>query len=114
MCTAGESENYTEQVHLNNVFGARLRMTALRAAYEPGIGLLEYLAPRDGKLYPADEIASDLVQRQTMLVDRNAGEAGQRPITAKVILFLPELCRIQMLSWLSTRHLVYVTRTACR
>src|SRR5437762_2244364 len=46
---AGESENYgTEQEHLNNVFGAHLRITALRANSEPGIELLEYGAPRDG------------------------------------------------------------------
>ncbi|TMB06513.1 MAG: VOC family protein, partial [Deltaproteobacteria bacterium] len=44
-----ESENYgTEQEHLNSVFGARLRITALRARSGPGIELLEYLAPRDG------------------------------------------------------------------
>lgn len=40
---AGESENYgTEQEHLNHVFGARLRITALRAARGPGVELLEY------------------------------------------------------------------------
>ena len=34
---AGESENYgPEQEHLNNVFGARLRITALRARARPG------------------------------------------------------------------------------
>jgi catechol 2,3-dioxygenase-like lactoylglutathione lyase family enzyme len=39
---AGESENYgTEQEHLNNVFGAQLRITSLRAAAGPGIELLE-------------------------------------------------------------------------
>ncbi len=37
MQVAGESENYdVEQEHLNNVFGARLRITALRAAAGPG------------------------------------------------------------------------------
>ena len=44
----------TEQEHLNNVFGARLRITACRAAPGPGIELLEYLAPRDGRPTPAD------------------------------------------------------------
>ena len=45
MKVAGESENYdVEQEHLNNVFGARLRITALRAARGPGIEFLEYLA----------------------------------------------------------------------
>ena len=45
MTIAGTSENYgVEQEHLNNVFGARLRITALRAARGPGVELLEYLA----------------------------------------------------------------------
>jgi len=57
---AGTSENYgTEQEHLNNVFGAHLRITALRAASGPGIELLEYLAPRTGRPMPADTQASD-------------------------------------------------------
>ena len=37
MRVAGSSENYgTEQEHLNNVFGARLRITAFRAARARG------------------------------------------------------------------------------
>ena len=66
---AGESENFdVEQEHLNNVFGARLRITALRAAEGPGIELLEYLAPRDGRAAPLDLKANDLVHWQTTLV----------------------------------------------
>ncbi len=69
MHVAGESENYgTEQEHLNNVFGARLRITALRGASGPGIELLEYLAPRDGRPFPSDEQANDVVHRQTVLL----------------------------------------------
>jgi catechol 2,3-dioxygenase-like lactoylglutathione lyase family enzyme len=69
MRVAGESENYgTEQEHLNNVFGARLRITALRAAAGPGIEFLEYLTPRDGRPIPADERANDIVHRETILV----------------------------------------------
>lgn len=64
----GESENYgTEQEHLNNVFGAHLRITSLRAAAGPGIELLEYLSPRDARPYPVDEHANDLIHRQTEL-----------------------------------------------
>jgi len=60
MHIAGESENYgNEQEHLNNVFGAHLRITALRGASGPGIELLEYLTPRDGRPFPSDEQASD-------------------------------------------------------
>lgn len=61
MRVAGESENYgVEQEHLNNVFGAHLRITGLRAASGPGVELLEYLAPRDGRPLPADLHANDL------------------------------------------------------
>jgi catechol 2,3-dioxygenase-like lactoylglutathione lyase family enzyme len=60
MKVAGASENYgTEQEHLNNVFGARLRITALRASSGPGVELLEYLAPRTGRAAPTDTQAND-------------------------------------------------------
>ena len=66
---AGESENYAlEQEHLNNVFGARLRITALRAGTGPGIELLEYLAPRSGRAAPPDLQANDVAHWQTTLV----------------------------------------------
>jgi catechol 2,3-dioxygenase-like lactoylglutathione lyase family enzyme len=69
MQVAGESENHdVEQEHLNNVFGARLRITALRAAKGPGIELLEYLAPRDGRPAPSDLRANDIAHWQTTLV----------------------------------------------
>ncbi len=74
MRVAGESENYgTEQEHLNNVFGARLRITALRATAGPGIELLEYLAPRTGRPIPLDLSANDLAHWQTKLA---AGDAN--------------------------------------
>lgn len=76
---AGESENYgPEQERLNNVFGARLRITTLKAAAGPGIELLEYLAPRDGRPMPTDERANDLMHWQTTLVTRNVDAAAQR------------------------------------
>jgi catechol 2,3-dioxygenase-like lactoylglutathione lyase family enzyme len=57
---AGTSENYgPEQERLNNVFGARLRITALRALSGPGVELLEYLAPRTGRPMPNDTQAND-------------------------------------------------------
>jgi catechol 2,3-dioxygenase-like lactoylglutathione lyase family enzyme len=69
MRIAGEGENHgPEQEHLNNVFGARLRITALRAAAGPAIELLEYLAPRDGRPAPLDLRANDLAHWQTTLV----------------------------------------------
>jgi catechol 2,3-dioxygenase-like lactoylglutathione lyase family enzyme len=74
---AGESENYgPEQERLNNVFGARLRITAVRGEAGPGIEFLEYLAPRDGRPYPADERPNDLVHWQTRLVSPSAAETA--------------------------------------
>jgi catechol 2,3-dioxygenase-like lactoylglutathione lyase family enzyme len=62
---AGESENYgPEQEHLNGVFGARLRITALRASSGPGIELLEYLSPRGGRAAPSDPRSNDLAHWQ--------------------------------------------------
>src|SRR5712664_4093602 len=73
MRVAGASENYgTEQEHLNNVLGAHLRITALRAPSGPGIELLEYLSPRNGRAIPVDEHANDLVHRQTQLETDNS------------------------------------------
>jgi catechol 2,3-dioxygenase-like lactoylglutathione lyase family enzyme len=75
---AGESENYgTEQERLNNVFGARLRITALRGSTGPGIEFLEYLSPRDGRPYPADARPNDLVHWETRLVGSNAELTAQ-------------------------------------
>lgn len=66
MQVAGESENYdTEQEHLNNVFGARLRITAVRAPRGPGIEFLEYLAPSTGRPAPIDLAANDVLHWQT-------------------------------------------------
>jgi len=89
MRVAGESENYgTEQEHLNNVFGARLRITALRATQGPGIELLEYLAPRDGRPMPISSHANDLWAWKTALVTREAGRlanvlrSGKHPLVS--------------------------------
>jgi catechol 2,3-dioxygenase-like lactoylglutathione lyase family enzyme len=68
MRVAGDSENFdTEQEHLNGVFGARLRITALRAREGPGIEFLEYLAPRDGRPAAPDLRANDVAHWETTL-----------------------------------------------
>jgi catechol 2,3-dioxygenase-like lactoylglutathione lyase family enzyme len=70
---AGASENHgIEQERLNNVFGARLRITALQAPSGPGIEFLEYLAPADGRPAPADARPNDLTGWQTRLLTRGA------------------------------------------
>jgi catechol 2,3-dioxygenase-like lactoylglutathione lyase family enzyme len=86
----GESENYgTEQEHLNNVFGARLRITTLRASAGPAIEFLEYLAPRDGRPRPADARANDLIHWQTTLVTRDVTSATRRVRADHVSLVSP-------------------------
>jgi len=85
MRITGESENYgTEQEHLNNVFGAHLRITSLRAGSGPGIELLEYLSPRDGSPFPVDEHANDVIHRQTLLITESTDQAARDLFSAKV------------------------------
>jgi len=65
----GGAHNYgTEQEHLNQVFGARLHITGLRADRGPGIEFLEYITPPGGRDLPADAKANDLVFWNTQLV----------------------------------------------
>jgi catechol 2,3-dioxygenase-like lactoylglutathione lyase family enzyme len=97
MKVAGESENYdTEQEHLNNVFGARLRITALRASSGPGLEFLEYLSPRDGRPMPVDERANDILHWQTRLqtsdIDAAAKIVGARkhPFVSSGVVTLKE------------------------
>jgi catechol 2,3-dioxygenase-like lactoylglutathione lyase family enzyme len=47
---AGESENYGfEQEHLNNVFGAHLRITSLRVPSGMGVEFQEYITPSNSR-----------------------------------------------------------------
>jgi catechol 2,3-dioxygenase-like lactoylglutathione lyase family enzyme len=88
-----ESDNYGfEQEHLNNVFGAHLRITSLRGQSGIGVELLEYITPRDG--HPASPNASvtDISHHETVvLVDNVAGvnavlrDAKNRPILVNQI-----------------------------
>lgn len=65
----GGAENYgTEQEHLNQVFGARLRITALRADRGPGIEFLEYITPPGGRPLPPDSKSNDLIFWRTHLI----------------------------------------------
>lgn len=86
----GESENYdTEQEHLNNVFGARLRITAIRPHAGPGIEFLEYLSPRDGRPMPPDETGSDLMHWQTHLITPDTSTAANLLLARKFALVSP-------------------------
>jgi catechol 2,3-dioxygenase-like lactoylglutathione lyase family enzyme len=71
LTVAGQGENHgEEQEHLNNVFGARLRITTLRAGDGPGVELLHYLAPRTGRPAPLDLSAADVAHWQTTIAGR--------------------------------------------
>lgn len=92
---AGESLNYgVEQERLNSVFGARLRITALRAPEGPGIELLEYEAPGGGRPMPDDERANDLVHWQTRLVVPDAARATEALVDAGAALVSPGAIRL--------------------
>ena len=78
MKLAGESENYgTEQEHLNNVFGSRVRISGLRAKSGPGVEFLDYLTPRDGRPAPVDSRANDLWHWQTAMRVGSADAAAE-------------------------------------
>jgi catechol 2,3-dioxygenase-like lactoylglutathione lyase family enzyme len=75
----GESRNNgTEQEHLNNVAGARLRISGLRAQSGPGIEFLEYLEPRNGRPAPKDTRANDIWHWQTTLATADSDSAARR------------------------------------
>jgi len=96
MKQVGESENYgVEQEHLNNVFGARLRITALRTSSGPGVEFLEYIAPRDGRPYPADARANDLFQWQTNFITTDVRDAEGRLRAGKASFISPGTVNIQ-------------------
>ncbi len=87
---AGSSENHgTEQEHLNAVFGARLRITGLRAAAGPGVELLEYLAPGGGRPRPVDARANDLLAWHTDVAVPSARAAERALIAAHAPLDSP-------------------------
>jgi catechol 2,3-dioxygenase-like lactoylglutathione lyase family enzyme len=76
---AGGSENFgPEQERLNNVFGARLRITTLRAPKGPGVELLEYLAPQGGRPRPRGARANDLLHWETALVSNDVARLGEK------------------------------------
>jgi catechol 2,3-dioxygenase-like lactoylglutathione lyase family enzyme len=87
---SGESLNFgTEQERLNNVPGARLHITGLRSGQGPGVEFLQYLAPTDGRAYPADERPNDLVHWQTTVLVPDAAAAAAAVRRGKFKLLSP-------------------------
>src|SRR6185369_11976352 len=77
MTIGGGGENLgDEQDHLNNVQGAHLRITTLRANQNGiKVELLEYLTPATGRPYPGDAHANDLFHWQTTVQTSDAALA---------------------------------------
>jgi len=83
---AGESLNFgIEQERLNNVAGARVRITSLRADTGPAIEFLEYLHPRDGRPLRPDARSNDLTHWQTIMTGDAARIAPLISQTATLI-----------------------------
>lgn len=85
-----------EQERLNNVAGAELRITSLRAPAGPGIEFLDYRSPRTGRPYPEDARPNDLLHWHTRVavddVDRAlAGieAAGGRTVSGGIVSLDP-------------------------
>jgi catechol 2,3-dioxygenase-like lactoylglutathione lyase family enzyme len=96
---AGESENFgTEQEHLNNVFGAKLRISGLKAPSGLGIEFLDYLSPSDGKPFPSDARPNDLLHWQTTLVVNDAKAIAQKLRNFRTIFISPDAIEMPSLS----------------
>ncbi len=93
----GESMNAgAEQERLNNVAGARLRITGLGTDAGPGIEFLDYRAPRNGRPYPRDAKPNDLLHWHTRIVVNDvvlatarAQAAGGRVVSDGVVRLDP-------------------------
>jgi catechol 2,3-dioxygenase-like lactoylglutathione lyase family enzyme len=89
---AGESMNRgTEQEHLNNVEGARLRITGLKSPAGPGIEFLEYLEPKDGRPLPVDAKPNDLLHWQTTLVVEDVEATAKQLRQNRSIFISPDV-----------------------
>lgn len=86
----GESFNKgTEQEHLSNVKGASLHITGNKAAEGMGVEFLEYLSPKGGRPYPADERADDLIHYETIFLASEL-DALYKKLTAKKLAIISE------------------------
>jgi len=88
---AGESTNYgPEQERLNNVFGARLHITGLRASAGPGIEFLEYVTPRNGRAAIGIQ-SNDLAHWETTVTTTDTQQAFDRLLAGRVLLVSPSV-----------------------
>src|SRR6516164_648634 len=75
---SGASDNWgIEQEGLSAVPGAHVRITTLRVSSSPGVELLHYLMPTDGRPMPADTTADDLWAEEIVLRAARAAHSGE-------------------------------------
>lgn len=75
----GSLNTGTGQEHLDNVFGATVRVTALRPPMQRmGIEFLEYDTPPGGRSIPPDVKANDIVHWQTTLIVKDVETVAKR------------------------------------
>ena len=92
---AGASENYgPEQEHLNNVEGARLQITGLKAEQGMGIELLEYLEPDNSRSLPENTTPKDLIHWETTLVVADISLAAKKISQAGWQIISPAIVNI--------------------
>jgi len=88
----GTSDNSgIEQEHLSGVPGAVVHITSLRASSGPGIELLEYRSPQNGRPISPDERATDLVHREITLMTTNGNDAFKELRRDHVRFISPDL-----------------------
>jgi catechol 2,3-dioxygenase-like lactoylglutathione lyase family enzyme len=84
---AGQSHNYgTEQAHLNQVEGAELLITGLRSEGGPGVELLEYRTPTDGRKPVRAIQSNDIAHWEVILVSPDASRWAEAEKRALVTL----------------------------
>jgi len=84
--------------------GVRLRITTLRAAAGPGVELLEYRAPRDGRPAPIDLKANDIAHWQITM--RGSGLAALLAPSRQFALVSPDVTAIDASALGFTRGLL--------
>ena len=90
----GDSTNYgPEQERLNNVFGARLHITGLRAAAGPGVEFLEYLSPRNGRAAVGIQ-SNDIAHWETTVASADAADAFSQLQRARVFFVSPSVAML--------------------
>jgi catechol 2,3-dioxygenase-like lactoylglutathione lyase family enzyme len=95
LALAGKSENYgPEQEALNHVSGAHLRISGLQARRGPGIELLEYISPQDGRKTPPDLAVFDLVHWEIRLLVRDVAAARAAALAAGAQAVTSDLGRV--------------------